>query len=698
MNNKRAGLLALIVLGVATLLMIFFVLPRISSDDKPIGDVINQAGNDVKNSVEMGGEKAGDLLSDAAKDTSNIADKVGRLAESATQSIKDMTGRFADKKVPSNEEFAAARKRVEDSLKELDNVDIPESLDETTSRLITTARTAAERTMAFLKGMPTDANAAAAQVRRLAGVFAGTDDGAPVPQKPAAAPAPAAPAPATTPAPASAPAGAAKVPTFDVLRVEPDGSAVIAGKAVPGSKLDIVNNGQVIAQTTVEGSGDFVAVLDNPLKPGDHEIILRSTGKDGATVQSQETATVAVPAQKNGELLAMVTTPGKASRLMTVPGAEPGATAPAATTPAPAQPQTADAATPAQNNAAAPASQTPATTPAETASIRVLAVEFEGSKIFVAGSAPAGAAVRVLVDDKAIGNGKAEASGSFVIEGDVDLAVGNHIVTAEALDAAGNVTVRVRVPFARPETDQATVAMQKAPAQPSAPANAAATQAPDAVSDRSAFEALRIDVTKAFSILSGLYKDGKTPALEEVVAAKSATAIALRSLSEFRTAATADTAFTTFANDIAAKARSLFTVIDGLPNNVVAVGKQIAGLEARFAELNAPAPASAEAPSPQAQAQVEPQTQPEPQTPGPKTFEQAPLAHSDSAVIIRRGDTLWQISRRVYGQGVRYTTIYLANQDQIKNPDLIEPGQIFGVPESALPNAEELHRKRMMGR
>lgn len=36
MNNKRAGLLALIVLGAATLLMVFFVLPRMSTDDKPI--------------------------------------------------------------------------------------------------------------------------------------------------------------------------------------------------------------------------------------------------------------------------------------------------------------------------------------------------------------------------------------------------------------------------------------------------------------------------------------------------------------------------------------------------------------------------------------------------------------------------------------------------------------------------------------
>ncbi|HHZ07750.1 MAG TPA: peptigoglycan-binding protein LysM, partial [Rhizobiales bacterium] len=37
--------------------------------------------------------------------------------------------------------------------------------------------------------------------------------------------------------------------------------------------------------------------------------------------------------------------------------------------------------------------------------------------------------------------------------------------------------------------------------------------------------------------------------------------------------------------------------------------------------------------------------------------------------------------RRVYGRGVRYTTIYLANRDQISDPNRIWPGQIFSVPE-----------------
>ncbi|MGI8396279.1 LysM peptidoglycan-binding domain-containing protein [Agrobacterium deltaense] len=664
MKNNKAGLLALIVLGVASLLMIFFVLPRISNDGKPIGDAINEAGNAVKNSVEMGADKAGDILSDAAEETANIADKVGRRAASATQSIKDLTTLFADSKVPSDADFAAARKKVETSLKELTNIEIPESLDETTSRLITTARTAAERTTAFLRGLPDNAAAAAAQVRRLAGVFAGTDDGAPEPAKPAAAPADAAQSSAAT-------------PTFDVLRVEPDGSAVIAGKAQPGAKLEILSNGKVVAQTTIDGTGDFAAVFDNPLPPGDHELVLRSTDASGKATQSEEVATVSVPDGKAGELLAMVSKPGKASRVLAMPEAAPPALQPQA---APSQ-QPAATSEPSANIASAPLAGTAAPSAAAplTSSVQVTAVEFEGSKIFVAGSAPAGSTVRALVDDREIGKSTTEASGHFVVEGDVDLSVGSHIITVEELNADGTAKVRVRVPFERPQTDQATVAMQSPSASSSATTTTAPAENQSTASDRAAFEKLRADVAKAFGILSNLYKDQATPALDQAIAGRSAVVIGLKSLSEFRTAAATEPAFTAFAGDITAKARQLLTSVEAWPNDVAAIGKGIASLASRLAELHITAPA---APAPQAPA-------------GPQTFEQAPLAESQNSVIIRRGDTLWQISRRVYGQGVRYTTIYLANEDQIKNPDLIEPGQIFGVPKEALPNAEELHRKRL---
>ncbi len=669
MKNNKAGLLALIVLGIASLLMIFFVLPRISNDGKPIGDAINEAGNAVKNSVEMGSDKAGDILSDAAQETANIADKVGRLAASATQSIKDLTTLFADSKVPSDADFATARKKVEASLKELTNIEIPETLDETTSRLITTARSAAERTTAFLRGLPDSAAAAAAQVRRLAGVFAGTDDGAAQPAQPAATP-------AAAPAPGDAAQATPGAPTFDVLRVEPDGSAVVAGKAQPGAKLEILSNGKVIAQTTIDGTGDFAAVFDNPLPPGDHELVLRSTDASGKATQSEEVATVSVPENKAGELLAMVSKPGKASRVLAMPEAAPPALQPQQA--AQSQQPAATSETGASNTPAPAAGvMAPAAAPL-TSTVQVSAVEFEGSKIFVAGSAPAASTVRALVDDSEIGKTTAEASGHFVIEGDVDLTVGSHIITVEELNSDGTVKVRVRVPFERPQTDQATVAMQ---APPAATATAAPSENQSTASDRAAFEKLRTDIAKAFGILSNLYKDQATPALDQAIAGRSAVVIGLKSLSEFRTAAATEPAFTAFAGDIAAKARQLLTSVEAWPNDVAAIGKGIASLASRLAELHITAPP---APAPQAPA-------------GPQTFEQAPLAESQNSVIIRRGDTLWQISRRVYGQGVRYTTIYLANEDQIKNPDLIEPGQIFGVPKEALPNAEELHRKRLKG-
>ncbi|MEO0879601.1 MAG: LysM peptidoglycan-binding domain-containing protein [Pseudomonadota bacterium] len=52
----------------------------------------------------------------------------------------------------------------------------------------------------------------------------------------------------------------------------------------------------------------------------------------------------------------------------------------------------------------------------------------------------------------------------------------------------------------------------------------------------------------------------------------------------------------------------------------------------------------------------------------------------DGKVIVQPGNSLWRIARRAYGSGFQYTVIYEANADQIRDPDLIYPGQIFSVP------------------
>ena len=58
-------------------------------------------------------------------------------------------------------------------------------------------------------------------------------------------------------------------------------------------------------------------------------------------------------------------------------------------------------------------------------------------------------------------------------------------------------------------------------------------------------------------------------------------------------------------------------------------------------------------------------------------------------VIIQPGNNLWNISRVIYGSGLSYTTIYNANRNQIRNPDLIYPGQIFTTPGVVPPESIE---------
>lgn len=46
-----------------------------------------------------------------------------------------------------------------------------------------------------------------------------------------------------------------------------------------------------------------------------------------------------------------------------------------------------------------------------------------------------------------------------------------------------------------------------------------------------------------------------------------------------------------------------------------------------------------------------------------------------------KGDSLSKIAKRVYGKASLWRKIYEANQDQIKDPDLIFPGQLLRLPE-----------------
>ena len=65
----------------------------------------------------------------------------------------------------------------------------------------------------------------------------------------------------------------------------------------------------------------------------------------------------------------------------------------------------------------------------------------------------------------------------------------------------------------------------------------------------------------------------------------------------------------------------------------------------------------------------------------PLTREQLASAELPAGhIAIEPGQNLWTIARQAYGQGIRYTVIYQANRREIRDPDLIYPGQVFALP------------------
>ncbi|MDE1992798.1 MAG: peptidoglycan-binding protein LysM, partial [Rhizobiaceae bacterium] len=310
MMKNRAGLLALLVLVVATILMVFFVMPRINGDKKSIGDAVNQAGDTVKNTITEGAQKTGEATQQAADATKKTVDtaansaevtkKITDLSSTAVASLADLKALFKNGNVPSADVLNATKTRVIAALQAIVGLSAPEGADAATVALINKARDGAGKALGIIQSLPDNAADAVAAIDKAQALLTGQSE-----------------------AQTEAAAGPI-IPSFDVLRVEPDGSTVIAGSAEPNAKLEVIDGEKVVTKTDVGPSGDFAAVLDDPLPPGDHELLLRATGKDGKPVMSEEVATVSVPKDDKSQLLAMVSKPGTASRIITAPTAKQG--------------------------------------------------------------------------------------------------------------------------------------------------------------------------------------------------------------------------------------------------------------------------------------------------------------------------------------------------------------------------------------
>lgn len=363
-----------------------------------------------------------------------------------------------------------------------------------------------------------------------------------------------------------APAPAPIVPSFDVVRVEPDGESVIAGRAAPGATIELLRGDQVHARAAADASGLF-AIVPPPLPPGTHQIILQSIAPDGSRQRSRESVTVVISPAKTRPLVAL-TAPDKPTVLLSnpePPEAKPTEEAKVETKPVqapePAAPQQ-QASAPA--TPAAPAANPPAATPRP--EVKIVTVESESGRLFVSGQSAPGATVRLYLNDTFIAPGGAGSDGKVSFSIASGVRPGDYRVRLDDVDpVSGQVKSRAEVAFNVP----AQVAAAEAPAAPTTPPAPPAPQA----------------------------------------------------------------------------------------------------------SVQAPPPAPQPNPAPQAAAQAA--AAPQPNLPA------TVIIPNINTAIVSRGDNLWRISQRTYGEGYRYTVIYGANQNQIRNPNLIYPGQIF-----VLPNAQ----------
>jgi nucleoid-associated protein YgaU len=506
--------------------------------------------------------------------------------------------------------------------------------------------------------------------------IAGAGAGAPQPTpaqagraEPKATPSSAAPGPteraaAPTPEPGAPVAQASAAPTFDVIRVEPDGAAVIAGRGTPNATVELLRGGEVFARGLADPSGLF-ALVPPPLPTGTSEITVRTGGPDGPKI-SRDSVLVVVSPKRDAKPLVALTSPEKPTVVLSRPEAE---------TTAAATPTANSAPRPGANSAASPAAPTttspqPAAPAAPTAPqpVKVVSVEAEdGGRLYVSAQAAPGATVRLYLNDTLVAPGSVGPDGRVAFAIGRGMKPGDYRVRIDQVDpVSGVVRTRSEVPFTFPKTlstpppvaavqppteGAAATARNPVPsARGTAPANpaTAARTAPTATGEPVSAAPVASPNTPPASGAAAPAATGR-PA-EVAVAAPPAALLARPGSPQASDAAAQGTVAPAPATSNA-------------PARVALVPQAVAPAAERPASSTATS-AGADAPAKQRAAGT--------------VF----VPQLDTATVVR-GDNLWRISRKIYGAGTRYTVIYDANQPQIRRAELIYPGQVFVLPGTA---------------
>ena len=205
---------------------------------------------------------------------------------------------------------------------------------------------------------------------------------------------------------ATVPPPAPVAPSFDVVRVAPDGSAVFAGRAEPGAVVTVQNAGHDLGQTKATASGAWVLTPDERLPPGASRLTLSARSPDGSVLQSDTPVVTVVPTPIGPALppLAFMAPPNGPSRLMGASGGKLG----------------------------------------------LDTVDYdEQGQIRFSGSAPPGAPVRLYVDNRRLGDARAGPDGHWVMSPPGEVKPGLHTLRLDQITPRGQVAARVEAPFQR---------------------------------------------------------------------------------------------------------------------------------------------------------------------------------------------------------------------------------------------------------
>ena len=253
-----------------------------------------------------------------------------------------------------------------------------------------------------------------------------------------------------------------KAPSFDIVRVAKDGTAVIAGRAPAGSTVELLLDGQKFVEERASNRGEWVVVIDKPLPSGQAELDLKATMPDGRVLESKSVLVI-VPGEKPKSPVKRIQ---KKFATVVKDGAADTKKMPEKET------KTALAVLlPKSGDAPARLLQKPEPKGGLSSNkLSVDTVEYDSKgNVVVTGSAPEGAKVQTYVDNKPVGVALADKDKSWQLKPDKEVSPGTHTLRVDQIDRAGKVVSRVELPFvrvARSEVLSMTIARHRVIVQP----------------------------------------------------------------------------------------------------------------------------------------------------------------------------------------------------------------------------------------